>query len=177
MGPACSLGLRPAGPPGSHAKGGGGAEEGGGPSGRAAALGLPTGLRTGGPHTPSVWAWPPPSLPPAAPGPPPAPRVTAHPTGPTPAPPPGSFPVSAQTQPDPTSPPRSDLSSAEDRPSASAAPDTTHLWLVSGGASAGLGASFRGWVSDEVGPRRRLLGLQAAAAPGQRRTWSHLWGA
>uniref|UniRef100_A0A8D1KSQ5 Spire type actin nucleation factor 2 n=1 Tax=Sus scrofa TaxID=9823 RepID=A0A8D1KSQ5_PIG len=42
---------------------------------------------------------------------------------------PGSFPVSAQTQPDPTSPPRSDLSSAEDRPSASAAPDTTHLWL------------------------------------------------
>uniref|UniRef100_A0A4X1TEE1 KIND domain-containing protein n=1 Tax=Sus scrofa TaxID=9823 RepID=A0A4X1TEE1_PIG len=41
---------------------------------------------------------------------------------------PGSFPVSAQTQPDPL-PARSDLSSAEDRPSASAAPDTTHLWL------------------------------------------------
>ncbi|XP_057566645.1 protein spire homolog 2 isoform X3 [Hippopotamus amphibius kiboko] len=42
---------------------------------------------------------------------------------------PGSFPASIQSQPDPRSPPCSDLDSVKDRPGASAAADSSHLWL------------------------------------------------
>ncbi|XP_070307480.1 protein spire homolog 2 isoform X4 [Odocoileus virginianus] len=42
---------------------------------------------------------------------------------------PGPLPVSVQSQPDPSSLPRSEVGSVEDRQGASAAPDSSHLWL------------------------------------------------
>ena len=97
--------------------------------------------------------------------------------------PPGSLPVSVQFQPDPSSLPRSEAGSVEDRQGASAAPDNSHLWLVSDRSAVvqgggGWGAA-RGdgecpcraqewgpsqWMSGEVGLCCRLLGLLGTAA-------------
>ena len=76
--------------------------------------------------------------------------------------PPGSLPVSVQFQPDPSSLPRSEAGSVEDRQGASAAPDNSHLWLVSDRSAVVQGGGGGG---QREGTGNAPVGLRSGGPP------------